>query len=332
MNKATQTSKRLGRFIIGLFTKNLLYKLVALLLAVLVWLTVQSLTGKPSRIDGVQLRVYAPENYMLLNDKFQDITLELRGSDEALAQARPHDFKVEYAISPQELQASTDAVHIMLRPQHVVQVPRGITVSDIEPKTVRVSIDHRVTREKEVRVVFTGDLPDGYSATASVIPPMVSVSGPERLLRMTSTIATIPVMLDRSITETFTVNAQPLDIPNPNLSSPVRQVDVTVRVQQTSTQRTFANLPIYLMARNRERKDFELTGTRRVNVRLSGTDMALEAMSPTFLRVFADLSDLGEADSQQVYTVPLRCWCADPKISILSIEPAVTTLKTAPAK
>lgn len=317
----------LRHWLTGAFSKHLPHKLIALAVAVLVWGGIQNVIDRKGYVEGVELRVIPPPGYMLLSETLPEIGLDIRGNEKNISRYTPHDFSIEYTVSGAEVQGTADALSIQLRPEYV-QAPRGITVVGVTPSSIRVRVDRQVTREKTVRVILSGELTDGYQGIGSAIPSVIPVTGPESVLRRLSYIPTAPIPLDKTMTETFFVTNHPLEMPMGNLSCDVSGIEATVNIQHLAVQRTIPDLPVDFLVPE------SMTGYRIVHavnekavVRFSGKQTALNLLAPSYIRIFADVSELPKNPESGIYSVSLRCWCADPMVKIESVDPRKVSVK-----
>jgi len=165
------------------FTRNLGWKLVSLLAAVVIWILV---ANEPELATFVSVPVEykdIPDDMEISSEVLPSIYLELRGPSGELR---------SFAASNVPVILNMSGVH---RPgertftvgQSDVKLPRGIRLVRAIPAQLRFRFEHRVTRSIPVHARFSSSPQKGYEvAHYEVFPPSLTVVGPEsRVARIT---------------------------------------------------------------------------------------------------------------------------------------------------
>lgn len=209
--------------------KNLGLKLVALLLACVLWFFVSAPRRERLRerlVTASIALVAVPSHLVITTDIPSGVAVRVRG--------RLSDLR---ALASQSLEASVDLssireageVEITLRPQYL-NVPEDIEVVSIEPNKFRFRVEQLRSRAVPIRPFLDGAPPAGYiigDATAS--PERALVSGPaSEILKLTEVTTERIIMTGR--TSTFVQNVAVIsDSPLVRLVSPTT-TQVTVPV------------------------------------------------------------------------------------------------------
>jgi len=209
--------------------KNLGLKLVALLLACVLWVFVSAPRREPQRerlVSASIALVAVPAHLVITTDIPSGVAVRVRG--------RLSDLR---ALASQSLEASVDLsllreageVEITLRPQYL-NVPEDIEVVSIEPNKFRFHVEQLRSRAVAIRPFLDGAPPSGYiigDATAN--PERALVSGPaSQIVKVTEVTTERIIMTGR--TSTFVQNVAVIsDSPLVRLVSPTSTL-VTVPV------------------------------------------------------------------------------------------------------
>ena len=140
----------------ALVQRNLLAKIIALVVAVVLWLFVMN--EQNPQIEGsftvaVELR-NVPEGYKITQSE-KSVKLKVRGARSFFVSAEPEGFKA-YAdldgLDSGEHEVKVKAV-----------LPQGFELVDAQPETVSVTLDKIVRRSVRVDLIVTGSASAGYT-------------------------------------------------------------------------------------------------------------------------------------------------------------------------
>ena len=186
--------------------RNLGLKLVALLLACVVWFVVSAPRREEvrERIVTASLALVGARSHLVITtpDIPSSISVRVRG--------RKSDLR---ALASQSLEASADLsaitqpgeVEITLRPQHI-NVPENIEIVSISPNKVRFRVEQLRQRAVSIRLFLVGNPPAGYLVgEATADPPLALVSGPDSQIRKLTEVATDRIIMTGR-TSTFVQN------------------------------------------------------------------------------------------------------------------------------
>ncbi|MGA3194468.1 MAG: CdaR family protein [Terriglobales bacterium] len=172
-----------------LFLDNLLFKVVSLLLAIGLWLTVAR-----SPIAEVEMNVpiefrNLPDQLEIDSASFTEAQVRVRGPERVIHSLVPADIRAEVDLSnvrPGERTFDLTARH--------VHVPDDVEVVQIIPGQFHLSFDSRATRSIEVRPRVTGNFASGMRvAEVTADPPNIMITGPRRRVEALEAASTDPV-------------------------------------------------------------------------------------------------------------------------------------------
>lgn len=165
-----------GRFKNWLVRNNIGYKLLAILLALMLWYYVAG--QRDPFVNRTFLRSVEPRGLsseLVLASPLPDVRVTVRGMKSLIQNIRPDDVHVYVNIPRQEAGETLLPVR--------VEVPLGIQVLGTDPERLRVDLDFYDEKSVPVRVLVRGEVDPGFAYQTPVAAPgTVTVRGPSRLL------------------------------------------------------------------------------------------------------------------------------------------------------
>jgi hypothetical protein len=157
-------------------TRNLLWKLLALVAAFGVWLNVSS---EPDLATIVSVPVqynHFPKDLEISSEIVEAINLEARGPSGLLRSLK--DSRIAAILDFASVQAPGERTFTVTPAQ--LKLPRGIEFIRTIPSQLRFTFERRATRFVSVEVPFSGKLSPGLSiAGVDITPPQLQITGPE---------------------------------------------------------------------------------------------------------------------------------------------------------
>jgi diadenylate cyclase len=209
-------------------TRNLLWKLLALAAAFLVWLNV---ANEPELATIVSVPVeynHFPQNLEISSDIVEKIEVEARGPAGQLRSLQ--DSRVAAIIDFAGVTGPGERTFTLTNAE--LNLPRGIDLIRTIPAQLRFRFEKRLTRLVAVDVPFSGKLPPGFSiAHVDIEPPRLSIVGPESHVMSSGNLRSDPFSLtnvDSDTTQTLSVYAAEPEVRI--LNAP--QVTVKIQVQR----------------------------------------------------------------------------------------------------
>jgi YbbR domain-containing protein len=175
--------------------KNLGLKIIALLLACVVWYFISA-----PRRERVRERIVTTPLSLVAMPSELVITTDMPGNVAVRVRGRNNDLR---ALASQNLDLTVDLawvqspgeVEITLRPQHL-NVPADIEVVSIIPNKLRFRIEQIRQRTLPIRPFIIGEPPGGYLVGEPTAEPAVAlVSGPSSQILKMSELATERIIM-----------------------------------------------------------------------------------------------------------------------------------------
>jgi YbbR domain-containing protein len=268
---------RVRRWIHGTLFDNLLLKFLSMVLAVTVFLLVN--TDKDNDITvSAPLKYEYPADKVLVSEEIPAVRVTIKGPWRRL---KEFDERALGEIRLDLSHAPTGDVPITI--DMVTNLPPGLVVKDISPRTVRVAFDRRVEKLVEVDPVTGGRPQHGYVlAEIKSVPATVKVRGGERLLAAISTIRTSEISLEGR-TESFEQLAELA--PSEGVSiDPTLRVGVSVRIEEELVTRRTTGQVVTVKGDGIDPAKWAVTPPQ-VEVSLTGALLAVEKARTTMIPI-----------------------------------------------
>jgi YbbR domain-containing protein len=158
---------------------NLLYKVVALLIACVLWAAAQGVTDVEQSFDiPVQIE-RVPENLVVIEESAHEINLRVMGSRAALRQVAKN--VQHYAVSFEGAKAGETRMAVN---KELIALPRGARIVASSPSTLSFALESVSSKVVPVRADLVGELPAGLAlGRVSVEPKEIAISGARSTVR-----------------------------------------------------------------------------------------------------------------------------------------------------
>jgi YbbR domain-containing protein len=201
------------RFLRNLLVRNWGLKLFSLGLALVLWLTLipeEKTFSEKTFVVPLQRR-NLPADFELVTAPPSTVDVTVRARNRLLSQITEKDVQAVLNLS----RARPDQQDYPVNPEMIL-VPTGAQVVRVYPNTVRLKVERSLQTVMDVQVVTVGKVKDGFVLTKTeVVPPQVSVRGPESRFKTKERVRTSPV--DLTGLEQTTAFEVDLILPHPEL-------------------------------------------------------------------------------------------------------------------
>ena len=213
---------------ISILTNNLGWKLLSLLIAGLIWVSVASEPELSTFLSVPVEYKNMPDDLEISSDIVESVYLELRGPSGQLRELT--DARAAVVMDFSDTHRPGERTFTI--GQGNVTLPRGIQLVHSIPAQLHFRFERRVVHQIPVRVRFSNGPPKGYYVAESVAQPnALSVAGPESSMAKTQWVPTDPIDLSAIVgAAQFRVNTF-LPDPYEHFQSP-SQVTVNVSVKK----------------------------------------------------------------------------------------------------
>ncbi len=295
----------------GIFS-NLETKVMALIMAVVLYVYAMSEhSGQESNVS-VPFNIILPPATTVL-EKFPDrVLVNFSGPQKAIERLREVRNHIEVRYEAEERGHENDnewAATVTPAANHVMGVPREISVTKIEPDTFNLTIARTTTKELKVKLQMEGEPPAGFEISKAdpswVYPGTITVTGPKRVLSRATEISTVPVKLsslppiaDQRFRRNVPVE-QFVEVKDPNQPQPRREridcnqsVEYWITLTQIKDTLPLKKLPVnVLMPPNFQYLARLIPGNETVDVQVKGLKPSLAKLTATNVYAYVYVGD-----------------------------------------
>jgi len=205
---------------------NWFLKIVSLFLATLLWAAVSNEASSEIGLEVPLEYRNIPVRTEITGDTTNTVEVRLRGSSNLIADITAKDVATTLDLSGM----STGEKIVALSP-HNVEAPFGAEVIRVNPSSVRFTLERTFAKAVPIVPTIVGQPAEGYETGPVLISPTtVEIEGPESRVNTLTTLATVPIRVDRR-QASFEQTAD-LDVPDPQIRlqhpAPVR-VKIEIR-------------------------------------------------------------------------------------------------------
>lgn len=205
-----------------LLLENVGLKITAVFLSVILWIFVTSRGQSEIALDVPIEFKGIPQGMEIASQSDKVVSLNLRGQERILKKIRPADISVSLDFSKAKPGENTYYIH-----REDVRIPYAISVSNINPSSVKVLIEETARKTVKVVPVIVGEPEEGFAVKSVIVnPQQVEIEGIKREIRRVSTLKTEPCDVT-GMNETFSQDVR-LDLTGRNVRA--KNPSVTVQV------------------------------------------------------------------------------------------------------
>jgi YbbR domain-containing protein len=266
--------------------RHLGLKIVALIMATLLWLTVagEHVVERIIRIP-IEFRNIPPD-LEVVGDPPDTVDVRLRGSSTFISGLNPGE--VVAVLDLEKARPGSRLFHIR---NEDVRSPFGVEVAQVVPATVGIELEKSARRQVPVVAQVEGDPAPGFVVgQIAAQPATVEIVGPESRVKKVSQAITEPINVEgarHDVRDVVTVGMTDAAL---RLVQP-QSATVVVSVVPAPVERELAGVPV--RARNRGRVQRVEISPPVVTVSIRGLREAVNSVAPDAIDAFVDLADLG---------------------------------------
>jgi YbbR domain-containing protein len=269
VGRPTEPPERYGlrKFIHGALFENLGLKFLSMVLAITVFLLVN--TDRDREISArVGVSYTLPDDKVLVSDRLDEVRVSIKGPWQRL---RKFDERELERINLDLRRAQSGEVYIT---PDMVELPSGLRVTSISPRTIRVAFDRRVEKLVEITPSLVGRPMHGYVVSeVKPMPTTIKVRGAERALKGLTSVRTTDVSVDGRA-ETFATDAKIL-APDDVEPAGSGDVMVTVQIEEELVTRKLPGLQVRVVGEGVDPARWQVSPAQ-VEIILTGTVLAVE--------------------------------------------------------
>lgn len=294
--------------------RNLRLKILALLLASVLWFTVagEHVVERSLRVP-LELR-NVPTSLEIVGNAPDSVDVRLRGSSAVLSRVQPGEI-----IAVLDLGAARTGSRLFPIRAGQVRAPFGIEVSQVIPNTIALDLEKAARRTVPIVPATEGEPAPGYVVGhVSADPSTVEIIGPESRLRQVAEATTEPVSVKDA--RTLVRDAVSVGV----IDSSVRlvrpqNVNVTVEIWPAPVERQVNDVPIRY--RNLQAGLRANLAPQLAHVSVRGSKDVLTTLRGDNVMAFVDLAGLGSGR----YNLRVQVDPAE-RFGVMAIDPPVVAV------
>jgi len=220
-------------------SKDLLLKVLSLCLGTLLWYLV---VGEDQVDMNIQVPIEVlnlPESLVIANQYKKELDVTIRGPRSLIQELRNRNIS-----RPVDLSKAVPGTIIIKNTKESIPLPRGISILQLQPANITLSIDQLIQKQIPVHAVTEGEVAEGYTLKKiSLDPDKIIVSGPRSVVDSELALKTYVINLDNldhSTTLPVNLNLTPEFI---NLIGETVVV-ATIELQENFVTKTVQGIPI----------------------------------------------------------------------------------------
>jgi YbbR domain-containing protein len=204
--------------------ENLGLKIAAILLSIVLWFFVTSRGQSEMSIDVPLEFVNVPPGLELVNHATKTVNLNIKGQDRFIKNVSASNVRVSLDLSKAKRGEGTYYID-----RADIKLPRSITVTNINPPSVRVATEETASKSVTVVPVIVGEPQKGfYLKSAEVSPDTIVIEGVRSEIAKVSALKTEPLDIT-GFNETVTQNLR-IDTAGRNIRTNIPDVRVRVEI------------------------------------------------------------------------------------------------------
>jgi len=294
--------------------RNIGLKLLAVILAVLLWLTIagEHVVERSVRVP-LEFR-NIPDVLEIVGNTPDTVDVRVRGSSALLSRMQPGEIVAVLDLG--SARAGSRLFHIRT---DEVRAPFGVEVSQVIPSTLALELEKSARRQVPIVPATEGDPAPGFViGRKTADPATVEIVGPESRVRQVTEATTEPVSIkDATSRVRDGVTAGVVDT-SVRLVQP-QVVQVTVDIWAAPAERQIADVPVRY--RNAAPGVTAQLAPRFVHLSVRGAQDVLAPLQSDSIQAFVDLAGLGAGR----YNLRVQ---VDPteRFGVVAIDPAVVAV------
>lgn len=276
MDWMSQYLKDLKEYARDYVLENTGLKVLALLITGVLWLSIASRPLSQMTLNGVPIQLFnlgiSPNP--LTVSKYDTLTARvyLDGPRDVLDTLRAGQLTVTADMS--SVEPGVRVIQLTVEPN---SLPANVRVKEIEPRSIRVTVERVIIKEVPIVPRFEGDPRAGYEVIDwQITPATVRIGGAESQVRDITEVSTETVRLSDRVAA-FS-DSVAIDIGSPNLSisdDSGRKVMLQVTIGELRKERVIDNVPVTLLGAPRRARP----NSRFVKVTVYGASSTVDAIT-----------------------------------------------------
>jgi YbbR domain-containing protein len=209
-----------------IFSENFGLKIAAIFLSIVLWFYVTSRGQSEMYLDVPVEFKNIPSGLEMVNNTVKIVSLNVKGQERFIRNIKPSDVRISIDLSKTK---KGENIYYITRDD--IETPHGITVSNINPSSLKITTEETVSKVVRVYPVITGELERGYYVRSiHIVPQTVVIEGVRSAVRKVNKLKTEPLDIT-GITETFSQDMK-LDLKGKNIRAKPDFIKIRLNVEK----------------------------------------------------------------------------------------------------
>jgi YbbR domain-containing protein len=309
-----------------LFLHNGLRKIIALLLAITLYLGIEKSikTESTREIKNVPVKVKLPNDLTGSIDKVTT-NITVKGEEGVVKSLKAADLAFQISVNHNDLVEGHN--YDVTPDQSEIRPPEGVRV--IKCNKISLHLHKIIIRQIPVNVKYSGKLDKDFTITGTdIIPGTITITGPENDINYRSSIDAAAVPLSPTLFDSFEyktkVNAGTLKVEP-------EEIIVRTNIARKFEYRKFKDVPVGLLTSTKQNnwKTEFADNKNKVDIIVRGSASALSALKADKIKAYVDIS---KVNSSSTLTLPVECSSGVDNVVIKSVTPGEIPVKVTAIK
>jgi len=320
---------KIWRFMEDLIFHDFWRKLVALFLALLLYLAIAPRTGekREKTFHNIPVHIELPPDLALSGSEMHKVKLVLSGNADALDNVDPGALNIQAEVHAEGVVPGTP-YPLRLRAGNVNNLPRGVKVISISPRDIPLELEPVISKPVRIEPDFSSSLSRDYALDGVDFLPtgIVTVSGPAKLVNPINVISTNPILLDKNVTQSFDAACTVKGIPGIRINR--TEFTAKVRIRKILVERE-REIPIKIFQSAESTRQYKISDPKPyyVIIKLKGTQSALALLSDRDIVASINLDNI---DKPGTYTLAVNIAVNNPHVTVVECNPEAATVTVEP--
>lgn len=209
-----------------LIFNNLGLKIASVLLAIVLWIFVTSRGQSEISIEVPLEFKNIPQGLELTSYSVRTVSLNIRGQERLLKNIKPSDIRPYVDLSRAR---KGESIHYINKED--IKVPPSITITNVNPTSIKVFAEETISKRVKVIPVITGEPARGYYIkSVEVIPQYITINGIKSEVLKIGTVKTEPYDIT-GMSDPFTQELK-IDLTGRNIKPEPREVTLKVIISE----------------------------------------------------------------------------------------------------
>ncbi len=296
--------KKIKREIIEFFTKNWLPKLIALVIAILLWLYI-NYEQLPGKYFSVPLEVRnIPKGMAIAQSYNNTVTVKIKGPGDVIQSINAKYFKASLNLTHAVIGENRFPVEVKL-----TRNIKRIRIVSSKPEEIKINLDKSILKELPVSVTVINSPAEGFIKTRETFfPKTILIKGPQTIVEKLEMIRTKPIDIG-GVTGSIYKEVE-LDLPSEFIFTyNYKRVNANINIKKNYKVRYLKKIGIVIKDLSDKFK-IKNQDDIFVNIKIYGPPERLAKLDKEHNFLFINLSDISERGvyiRKVEYKIPWNC-------------------------